>query len=30
MSFDDTVSILIGVAYGTRIFEDARNIEVAH
>src|SRR6266542_900796 len=30
MSFNDTVSILIGVAYGTRVFEDVRNIEVAH
>ena len=29
-SFNDTVSILIGVAYRTGIFEDAENIEVAH
>ena len=30
ISFNDIVSILIGVAYGTRIFTDVRNIEVAH
>src|SRR6266540_5196024 len=30
ISFNDTVSILIGVAYGTRVFEDDRRIEVAH
>src|SRR6266498_1049071 len=29
-SFSDTVSILIRIAYGTRIFADAKNIEVAH
>src|SRR6266498_294302 len=29
-SFNDTVSILIGVAYGTGVFEDVKNIEVAH
>src|SRR6266498_3374587 len=29
-SFNDTVSILIGVAYGTNIFDNARNIELAH
>ena len=29
-SFNDTISILIGVTYGTRVFEDARNIKVAH
>ncbi len=29
-SFNDTVSILIGVAYGTNIFENASNIELAH
>ena len=28
--FNDTVSILIEVAYGTRIFANVRNIEVAH
>src|SRR6266540_7226565 len=30
ISFNDTVSILIGVAYGTNIFENAGNIELAH
>src|SRR6266540_4725047 len=29
-SFNDTVSILIGVAYGINIFDNARNIELAH
>src|SRR6266498_2612434 len=29
-SFNDTVSILIGVAYGTNIFDNARNIELAY
>ena len=29
-SFNDIVSILIRVAYGTDVFEDAKNIEVAH
>ncbi len=29
-SFNDTVSILIGVAYGTNIFDNANNIEIAH
>ncbi len=29
-SFNDTVSILIRVAYGTNIFDNARNIELAH
>src|SRR6266540_132637 len=29
-SFNDTVSILIGVAYGTNIFDNAGNIELAH
>src|SRR6266511_4355925 len=29
-SFNDTVSILIGVAYGTNIFDNAGNIEIAH
>src|SRR6266498_521647 len=29
-SFNDTVSILIGVAYGTNIFDNASNIELAH
>src|SRR6266511_3196443 len=29
-SFNDTVFILIGVAYGTNIFDNARNIELAH
>ncbi len=29
-SFIDTVSILIGVAYGTNIFDNANNIELAH
>ena len=29
-SFNDTVSILIGVAYGTNIFENASNIEIAY
>ena len=30
ISFNDTVSILIGVAYGTNIFDNAGNIELAH
>jgi len=30
ISFNDTISIVIGVAYRTDIFEDAKNIEVAH
>src|SRR6266498_265523 len=30
ISFNDTVSILIGVAYGTNIFDNANNIEIAH
>jgi len=30
ISFNDTVSILIGVAYGTNVFENAGNIEIAH
>src|SRR6266540_3626641 len=29
-SFNDTVSILIGVAYGINIFDNAGNIEIAH
>ncbi len=29
-SFNDTVSILIGVAYGTNVFENAGNIEITH
>ncbi len=29
-SFNDTVSILIGVAYRTNIFDKAGNIEIAH
>src|SRR6266540_2643902 len=29
-SFNDMVSILIGVAYGTNIFDNANNIELAH
>ena len=29
-SFNDTVSILIGVVYGTNIFDNASNIEIAH
>ncbi len=29
-SFNDTVFILIGVAYGTNIFDNAGNIELAH
>src|SRR6266496_341737 len=29
-SFNDTVSILIGVAYGTNIFDNANNIELAY
>src|SRR6266540_192515 len=29
-SFNNTVSIVIGVAYGTRVFRDAKNIEIAH
>src|SRR6266540_1092301 len=29
-SYKDTVSILIGVAYGTNIFDNASNIEIAH
>ncbi len=29
-SFNNTVSILIGVAYGTNIFDNAGNIEIAH
>ena len=29
-SFNNTVSILIGVAYGTNVFENAGNIEIAH
>src|SRR6266540_3515977 len=29
-SFNDTVSILIGVAYGTNIFDKANNIELAY
>src|SRR6266542_6985137 len=29
-SFNNTVSILIGVAYGTNIFDNAGNIELAH
>ena len=29
-SFNDTVSILIRITYGIRIFADARNIKVAH
>src|SRR6266508_604253 len=29
-SFNDMVSILIGVAYGTNIFDNASNIELAH
>src|SRR6266540_1882915 len=30
ISFNDTVSILIEVAYGTNIFDNAGNIELAH
>src|SRR6266496_936305 len=30
ISFNNTVSILIGVAYGTNIFDNAGNIEIAH
>ncbi len=30
ISFNDTVSILIGVAYGTNIFDKTDNIEIAH
>src|SRR6266540_1338608 len=30
ISFNDTVSIVIRVAYGTGVFEDVKNIEVAH
>src|SRR6266498_921510 len=30
ISFNDTVSILIGVAYRTNIFDNAGNIELAH
>ena len=29
-SFNDTVSILIGVAYGTNVFDNVDNIELAH
>jgi len=29
-SFNDTVSILIGIVYGTNIFDNAGNIELAH
>ncbi len=29
-SFDDIVSMLIGVAYGTNIFENTNHIEIAH
>ena len=29
-SFNDTVSILIGVAYGTNIFDNVGNIKLAH
>ena len=29
-SFNDIVSILIGVAYGTNIFDSAGNIKIAH
>src|SRR6266540_297089 len=29
-SFNDMVSILIGVAYGTNIFDKANNIELTH
>src|SRR6266540_1427355 len=29
-SFNDTVSILIGIAYGTNIFDNAGNIELAY
>ena len=29
-SFNDTVSILIGVTYGTNIFDKASNIEITH
>src|SRR6266542_6710188 len=29
-SFNDTVFILIKIAYGTNIFDNARNIEIAH
>src|SRR6266498_1994635 len=28
--FNDTVSILIGIAYGTNIFDNASNIKIAH
>src|SRR6266498_4056016 len=30
ISFDNTVSILIRVAYGTNVFENASNIEIAY
>src|SRR6266498_2034902 len=30
ISFNDMVSILIRVAYGTNVFENASNIEIAH
>src|SRR6266498_2125330 len=30
ISFNDMVSILIGVAYGTNVFDNARNIELAY
>src|SRR6266540_2140898 len=30
ISFNDTVSILIRIAYGTNIFDNAGNIEIAH
>ncbi len=30
ISFNDTVSILIGITYGTNVFENAGNIEIAY
>jgi len=30
ISFNDTVSIVIGIVYRTDVFEDAEDIEVAH
>src|SRR6266508_1531374 len=29
-SFNDTISIVIGVVYGTNVFDNASNIEIAH
>src|SRR6266540_4339692 len=30
ISFNDTVSILIGIAYGTNVFDNASNIKIVH